>query len=860
MVFGLTEMRTATEVEGIFRLSGSEKRIKELKTVFDSPDRYGKGLVWDGYTVHDASNVFRRYLNDLPEPVVPLDLYDQFRQPLRGATKHAGAGDAEGPQFIEGFDEAAAISRYQQLITELPPLNRQLLLYILDLLAVFAAKSEVNRMNSQNLAAIFQPGMLSHPDHAMAPEEYRLNQCVLIFLIENQDHFLIGMQGTAADEKTMQEVEQGTPMIGVTESPVTPTNTGPGSDGLGRTPSNASAAAVSVRRDGMIRRNRSVSSRHSRNDSAGAVPISPAVATTPTSGLARSNTLPSKKSPAIPPGRFQNASSRQPSLSPNSQVPTTRSRGTSPSPTSRAPSAAGASSLGPSTTGAAQRSNEKLIEPQPQSDSALSTPVKNLQTIFQRSPLSDANQRPRNKLKKRAPPGSVNPSAQSSTASLPHSNAVSPRLEPTKPADTPEFQEIAPTPIAENIEEEHPQQMSAAEETPDPTPPGAQVQPTALQLENSLRPKKSPPTSLHSSFNEGSELGQTDELPQSFSSTDQQERERRKRWRLSRGGTKKEEGASPYLPLSPRQATASSLQVESSTSVVSGGGGRPRKSLTNDSSEPASSVMESQATQESIFGAGEKVEGGGRDGGREESKGPIGWIKNKYREAKETHEQRRAKSPPGDGPSGPGSTSRLSFRGLGGDLRGEEERAQVQQVPAQQVAAQQVAAQQTTVQGVQQAASQAQQVPVQGAPQSAPQQETPPQQAPAQSQPASQTQQDPAQSIPQKQVVPEVQTVVPPARESLTPSPAQQGSTIMPVPEEPEPEPEEVPEKVTPQPQVAQEAQAVPAQSEQLPQPQPQTQTQTQPSTVPEEPEKEAQVQMQTQSQPPATVPEEKAV
>ena len=733
------------------------------------------------------------------------------------------------------------------MITELPPLNRQLLLYILDLLAVFAAKSEVNRMNSQNLAAIFQPGMLSHPDHAMAPEEYRLNQCVLIFLIENQDHFLIGMQGTAADEKTKQEVEQGTPVIGVTDSPVTPTNAGPGLDGLGRTPSNASAAAVSVRRDGMIRRNRSVSSRHSRNDSAGTVPSSPAVATTPSGGLARSNTLPSKKSPAVPSGRFQNASSRQPSLSPNAQVRTARSRGTSPTPSSLAPSAAGASSHPPSSAGAARRSNEKLIDPQAQSESALSTPVKNLQTIFQRSPLSEANQRPRNKLKKRVPPGSMNPSAQSSTASLPHSNAVSvsPGLEPTKPADMPDVQEIAPTPIAENIAEEHPQQMSAAEGSPDPTHQGSQVSPTTLQLENSLRPKKSPPASLHSSFNEGSELGQIDEPLQSLSSTDLQERERRKRWRLSRGN-KKEENSSPYLPLSPRQATGSSLQVESSTSVASGG--RPRKSLTNDSSEPASSVMESQATHESSFGLSEKhVEGGGA---REESKGPIGWIKNKYREAKETHEQRRAKSPPGDGPQGPGSTSRLSFRGMGGDLRGEEERAQVQQVPAQQVAAQQVAAQQTTVQGVQQQVSQAQQTTAQGAPQSAPQQETPQAQpAPAQTQTSPQAQQAPAQCAPQQQP-PEAQPVPQAARESQTPSPAQQ-SSIMPVPEEPEPEPEQVP----PQPQAAQEAQAVPAQSQ--PQPQPSI------PPVPEEPEPEQespQPQVQPQTQPPATVPEEKAV
>ncbi|KFY33816.1 hypothetical protein V494_07296, partial [Pseudogymnoascus sp. VKM F-4513 (FW-928)] len=190
----------ATNVEGIFRMSGSEKRIKELRAIFDAPDRYGKGLDWDGYTVHDAANVLRRYLNQLPEPIVPLDLYDRFRAPLRSVM---------GQEVVSPEDTNAIIQTYQQLITELPPLNRQLLLYILDLLAVFSSKSDENRMDSANLAAIFQPGMLSHPQHDMAPEEYHLNQNVLVFLIENQDHFLIGMRGTAADEKTVQDVQKG---------------------------------------------------------------------------------------------------------------------------------------------------------------------------------------------------------------------------------------------------------------------------------------------------------------------------------------------------------------------------------------------------------------------------------------------------------------------------------------------------------------------------------------------------------------------------------------------------------------------------------------------------------------------------
>jgi hypothetical protein len=82
------------------------------------------------------------------------------------------------------------IKTYQKLIGELPKLNGQLLLYILDLLAVFAENSTANLMPAANLAAIFQPGLISHPDHDMDPQEYKVSQEVLIFLIEHQDRFL----------------------------------------------------------------------------------------------------------------------------------------------------------------------------------------------------------------------------------------------------------------------------------------------------------------------------------------------------------------------------------------------------------------------------------------------------------------------------------------------------------------------------------------------------------------------------------------------------------------------------------------------------------------------------------------------
>lgn len=216
----------AADVEGIFRVSGSSRRIKELQSIFSSPPTYGKDLDWVGFTVHDAANVFRRYLNNLPEPIIPLEFYDKFRQPLlvsplivehlkgneaisatnqhvisttskqkNSETLESAESDITDPQNFNGSaivppmaleDEIKeAIAQYKELIETLPSLNRQLLLYILDLLAFFASKSQKNLMPTVNLAAIFQPSILSHPTHNMEPNAYHLSRAVSQFLIEH---------------------------------------------------------------------------------------------------------------------------------------------------------------------------------------------------------------------------------------------------------------------------------------------------------------------------------------------------------------------------------------------------------------------------------------------------------------------------------------------------------------------------------------------------------------------------------------------------------------------------------------------------------------------------------------------------
>lgn len=181
---GLYLKENATEVEGVFRIAGSQKRMKELQQVFDSPPRYGKSVDWTKYSVHDAASVLRRYFNHMPEPIVPHDLYTEFRN-IRAK---------------EPFDEEGAIRTYRLLISSMPPARQYLLLYVLDLLAVFARKSDKNLMPSSNLAVIFQPGMFSHPSHELSPNEHKLAVQVLEFLIDHQDHFVLGMSPQPASQ------------------------------------------------------------------------------------------------------------------------------------------------------------------------------------------------------------------------------------------------------------------------------------------------------------------------------------------------------------------------------------------------------------------------------------------------------------------------------------------------------------------------------------------------------------------------------------------------------------------------------------------------------------------------------------
>jgi hypothetical protein len=649
-------------VEGIFRLNGSAKRIKDLQEVFDSPERYGKGLDWSGYTVHDAANVLRRYLNQLPEPIVPLEFYERFREPLRIYQRQVLEG--KNTADADKFDHAKAVETYQNLIIELPPLNKQLLLYILDLLAVFASKSDQNRMPSANLSAIFQPGMLSHPQHDMSPEEYKLSQDVLIFLIENQDHFLFGMSGTAADEQTMKEVEAG-----ISRPASHPT--------IRRSVSNASANTESHRKLDSIRRNVSVSSRNSRHSSNAQSPVTPTSITSGGGGVHRSNTLPSKMGPVLTSARYARAndtgsnnpsglavshqSSRSTSRTPSvreepeqaqpipesmpqappqavpEQTPEQRPEQHTPSrpATSLNPGNAyvHTSTHGPLPPAAAERlSLSETARPHENLNTAVASPPvapppqvvtpsreRKLSNFFTKSPPQDSEvkeHRQPNRLKKKRIPGSASMSAQSSANSL-HASSVDPSadIEPKQENRSGEAAVGDTTPRPPNTA------TLGNRENPLESNPALAEGTTQPHTDHSLRPNKSrtPSMNSRSSFTDQSDMDQPEDVSR---------HENRRSWRFHRSPKRTTEQLGLGFASPPLGAT--NPRAEQSTSSI-GSGHYQNTDLSShplslDAGVQGTSSIGSEPEKKSLFGKFKAKVAQVRDGvrdDRERTKSPT---------------------------------------------------------------------------------------------------------------------------------------------------------------------------------------------------------------------------------------------
>lgn len=131
-----------TESEGIFRVPGDQDIITHLKARIDHGQYQLSGI----NDPHVVASLFKLWLRELEEPVVPTNLYD------------AALEAAKSPDHTILF------------LKKLPDHNRRVLLFVVSFLQLFldAEVVEVTKMTSRNLALVLAPNVLRTPDDSLS--------------------------------------------------------------------------------------------------------------------------------------------------------------------------------------------------------------------------------------------------------------------------------------------------------------------------------------------------------------------------------------------------------------------------------------------------------------------------------------------------------------------------------------------------------------------------------------------------------------------------------------------------------------------------------------------------------------------
>ncbi|KAM6894802.1 rho GTPase-activating protein 36 isoform 2-T3 [Lycodopsis pacificus] len=191
---------------GIFRVGSSKKRVRQLLEDFDS----GLDVQLDEeHSVHDVAALLKEFLRDIPDPLLPRELYPAFL--------HAN--------LLRGADQ---LQYLQHLLYLLPPCNCDTLLRLLSLLHTvqsFAQDSvgtndeEIpgNKMTAANLAVIFGPNLLQKErggdasPHAMGIEDSTAIIGVTLLLVQN--HRRLFMVSAELQQEVLMSLIQTDPDI-----------------------------------------------------------------------------------------------------------------------------------------------------------------------------------------------------------------------------------------------------------------------------------------------------------------------------------------------------------------------------------------------------------------------------------------------------------------------------------------------------------------------------------------------------------------------------------------------------------------------------------------------------------------------
>ncbi|KAL7715175.1 Rho-GAP domain-containing protein [Entamoeba marina] len=177
--------------EGVFRIPGTQEEVDGYKQLFNQ----GKYSIYVECNPNTLAGMFKLFLRELPEPVIPVAFYDNFVDEDDVVTFE------NNPQLMV------------DLLEKIPEVHRCMFIYIIDFLQCLAEHEEETKMGVDNLAMVFSACILFNPDPVVAlAKTETAKKCIATFirhlprtLIETVNTSIEGYEPGSGMEQLLQD-------------------------------------------------------------------------------------------------------------------------------------------------------------------------------------------------------------------------------------------------------------------------------------------------------------------------------------------------------------------------------------------------------------------------------------------------------------------------------------------------------------------------------------------------------------------------------------------------------------------------------------------------------------------------------
>ncbi|ELP87456.1 Rho GTPase-activating protein, putative [Entamoeba invadens IP1] len=164
-------------VEGIFRIPGERKLADAMVKMIEKRADFLTLVKNPNTDVHAVATILLMFIRELPEPLITFNMYSMFIDTAR---------TFEADHETKASAIRVAIQSFHAHVSSLPPRNKKLLAFYMNMFYEFCTMSNIHKMEPNNVAVCIAPTLLRPEEETWesAMSTIKLQTLVCTFLIK----------------------------------------------------------------------------------------------------------------------------------------------------------------------------------------------------------------------------------------------------------------------------------------------------------------------------------------------------------------------------------------------------------------------------------------------------------------------------------------------------------------------------------------------------------------------------------------------------------------------------------------------------------------------------------------------------